>query len=206
EVGDSARSEAAGDEPAELVVAGRVERRHRRLQKLVLELRSRGERGPIEGGSADVFEPGQRKEPIKWVAVDGVDVAHGPVDLTHLRRERRRGRVVERCRFGHVRHRRKRSHPQTVLPGSDSTGRYASLPCRRTVRDPMSSFPLEQWEANAAEVERRFYGSGHSPMAKNGMAELDPQLADLVQVIARGRSYADPTVDLKTRALCTMAC
>ena len=38
------------------------------------------------------------------------------------------------------------------------------------------------------------------------MAELDPELAELVQVIARGRSYADPVVDLKTRALCTMAC
>ena len=70
----------------------------------------------------------------------------------------------------------------------------------------MSPFPLEQWEANAAEIVRRFYGSGQSPMAVNGMAALDPELADLVQVIARGRSYADPTVDLKTRALCTMTC
>src|SRR5262245_12894085 len=70
----------------------------------------------------------------------------------------------------------------------------------------MSPFPVEQWEANAVEVERRFYGQGRSPMAANGMAALDPQLADLLQVIARGRSYADPTVDLKTRALCTMAC
>src|SRR3954454_25185508 len=68
----------------------------------------------------------------------------------------------------------------------------------------MSSFPVEQWEANAVEVARRFYGSGQSPMAKNGMAALNCELADFVQVIARGRSYADPTVDLKTRALCTM--
>jgi 4-carboxymuconolactone decarboxylase len=43
-------------------------------------------------------------------------------------------------------------------------------------------------------------------MGKNAMAALDPELADLMQVIARGRSYADPLVDLKTRALCTMAC
>jgi alkylhydroperoxidase/carboxymuconolactone decarboxylase family protein YurZ len=70
----------------------------------------------------------------------------------------------------------------------------------------MSSFPVEEWEANAAEISRRFYGSGQSPMAKNGMAVLDAELADLVQIIARGRSYADPTVDLKTRALCTVAC
>jgi alkylhydroperoxidase/carboxymuconolactone decarboxylase family protein YurZ len=43
-------------------------------------------------------------------------------------------------------------------------------------------------------------------MAKNGMADLDPELAALIQVIARGRSYADDTVDLKTRALCTVSC
>jgi alkylhydroperoxidase/carboxymuconolactone decarboxylase family protein YurZ len=65
---------------------------------------------------------------------------------------------------------------------------------------------MEQWEANAAEITRRFYGSGQSPMAHNGMAVLDAELADLVQIIARGRSYADPTVDLKTRALCTVTC
>jgi 4-carboxymuconolactone decarboxylase len=70
----------------------------------------------------------------------------------------------------------------------------------------MSSFPLEQWEKDATEIARRFYGAGSSPMTINGMAALDPELAALVQVIARGRSYADPTVDLKTRALCTMAC
>ena len=70
----------------------------------------------------------------------------------------------------------------------------------------MSSFPIEQWEAQAQEVADRFYSTGRSPMAANGMAELDPELAALVQVIARGRSYADATVDLKTRALCTVAC
>ena len=39
-----------------------------------------------------------------------------------------------------------------------------------------------------------------------GLTELDPELAALIQVIARGRSYADDTVDLKTRALCTVSC
>jgi 4-carboxymuconolactone decarboxylase len=70
----------------------------------------------------------------------------------------------------------------------------------------MTTFPIDQWEASAAEVAGRFYATGQSPMAENGMAALDPELAALIQVIARGRSYADPTVDLKTRALCTMAC
>ena len=70
----------------------------------------------------------------------------------------------------------------------------------------MSSFPIDDWEARAQQVADRFYRTGQSPMAKNGMAELDPELADLLQVIARGRSYADETVDLKTRALCTVAC
>jgi 4-carboxymuconolactone decarboxylase len=70
----------------------------------------------------------------------------------------------------------------------------------------VSPFPIDEWEANATKVAERFYKTGQSPMAKNGMAELDPELASLLQVLARGRSYADPTVDLKTRALCTMAC
>lgn len=70
----------------------------------------------------------------------------------------------------------------------------------------MSSFPIDEWEAKATEVADRFYNTGQSPMAKNGMADLDPELAALLQVLARGRSYADPTVDIKTRALCTMAC
>jgi 4-carboxymuconolactone decarboxylase len=70
----------------------------------------------------------------------------------------------------------------------------------------MSGFPIDEWEANARDVATRLHGTGRSPLASNGMAELDPELAALVQVIARGRSYADPVVDLKTRALCTMAC
>ncbi|CAB4772746.1 unannotated protein [freshwater metagenome] len=70
----------------------------------------------------------------------------------------------------------------------------------------VSTFPLESWETRAKDVANRFYTTGRSPMAKNGMAELDPELAALIQVIARGRSYADDTVDLKTRALCTVSC
>ena len=68
-------------------------------------------------------------------------------------------------------------------------------------------FPIEQWQQRADDVKRRFYReAGRSRLAGNAMAELDPEFAELVQVIARGRSYADPTIDLKTRALCTVAC
>ena len=70
----------------------------------------------------------------------------------------------------------------------------------------MTTFPIDEWEVQATRVAERFYGTGHSPLAKNAMAELDPELAALVQVIARGRSYADETVDLRTRALCTVSC
>ena len=70
----------------------------------------------------------------------------------------------------------------------------------------MGSYPIEEWEAGAATVAARLHRGGLTPMAANGMAELDPELASLVQVLARGRFYADDVVDLKTRALCTMAC
>lgn len=68
-------------------------------------------------------------------------------------------------------------------------------------------FPIDQWQARAETVKKQFYPStGKSRLAGNAMAELDPEFAELVQVVARGRSYADPTLDLKTRALCTVAC
>lgn len=68
-------------------------------------------------------------------------------------------------------------------------------------------FPIDEWAARAETVKKRFYPStGKSRLAGNAMAELDPEFAELVQVVARGRSYADPTLDLKTRALCTVAC
>src|SRR5207302_8793261 len=71
----------------------------------------------------------------------------------------------------------------------------------------MTEFPLDEWQARAKTVESRLYPSaGRSRLAANAMAELEPELSALVQVIARGRSYADPTLDLKTRALCTVAC
>ena len=71
----------------------------------------------------------------------------------------------------------------------------------------VNSFPLDEWAERAAEVRRAFYpATGQSRLAGNAMAELEPQFAELIMTIARGRSYADPTLDLKTRALCTVAC
>jgi 4-carboxymuconolactone decarboxylase len=68
-------------------------------------------------------------------------------------------------------------------------------------------FPIEEWSNRAEGVKRQFYPStGTSRLAGNAMAELDPEFAELLQVVARGRAYGDPTVDLKTRALCTVAC
>ena len=68
-------------------------------------------------------------------------------------------------------------------------------------------FPIDEWNKRAEAVKQRFYPStGRSRLAGNAMAELDPEFAELIQVVARGRAYADPTLDLKTRALCTVAC
>ena len=68
-------------------------------------------------------------------------------------------------------------------------------------------FPVEEWANGAEAVKKRFYPTtGKSRLAGNAMAELDPQFAELIQLVDRGRAYADPTIDLKTRALCTVAC
>ena len=68
-------------------------------------------------------------------------------------------------------------------------------------------FPIDEWQQRAEGVKQRFYrAAGTSRLAGNAMAELDPEFAELIQVVARGRAYADETIDLKTRALCTVAC
>ena len=67
--------------------------------------------------------------------------------------------------------------------------------------------PFAEWEVAAREIRKRFASSGVKPRFEgNPMAELAPEFAELIQTIARGRSYANPTIDLKTRALCTVAC
>ena len=68
-------------------------------------------------------------------------------------------------------------------------------------------FPIDEWRTRAEAVKKQLYPTtGRSRLAGNAMAELDPEFAELIQVIARGRAYADPTLDLKTRALCTVSC
>ena len=67
--------------------------------------------------------------------------------------------------------------------------------------------PIDEWAAAAAEIQKQWGTSVVKPRFEgNPMAELAPEFAELIQTIARGRSYANPTVDLKTRALCTVAC
>jgi 4-carboxymuconolactone decarboxylase len=71
----------------------------------------------------------------------------------------------------------------------------------------VATFPIDAWQERAEAVKQRLGSSGRpSAFAVNAMADLDPQFAELIQVIARGRSYADDTLDLKTRSLCTVAC
>jgi len=71
----------------------------------------------------------------------------------------------------------------------------------------MAKYPIEEWEAAAAEVRDRLASTSVKPRFDgNPMAELAPEFAQLIQTLARGRSYADPTLDLKTRALCTVSC
>ena len=71
----------------------------------------------------------------------------------------------------------------------------------------MATHPIDEWEAAAAEVRSRLASTKLRPrFERNPMAELAPDFAALVQTVARGRSYANPTLDLKTRALLTVAC
>lgn len=67
--------------------------------------------------------------------------------------------------------------------------------------------PIDEWKSAADEVRERLSKTTVEPRFDgNPMAELAPEFAELIQTIARGRSYANPTIDLKTRALCTVAC
>jgi 4-carboxymuconolactone decarboxylase len=71
----------------------------------------------------------------------------------------------------------------------------------------MANYPIDEWERAAAEVRSRLAATSVKPRFEgNPMAELAPEFAALVQTVARGRCYANPTIDLKTRALLTVAC
>lgn len=64
----------------------------------------------------------------------------------------------------------------------------------------------DQWADKAAEVSRRLHpADGTSALADNPMARLAPELAQVVNSMALGGCYARPELDLKTRALCTVA-
>jgi 4-carboxymuconolactone decarboxylase len=63
----------------------------------------------------------------------------------------------------------------------------------------------EQWRRDAAAVRARLHpGSGSSDLAGNAMAELAPEFADVLGDWAMSR-YAHDALDLRTRALCTVA-
>ena len=62
-----------------------------------------------------------------------------------------------------------------------------------------------RWAADAAEVRARLHpDTGGTPMAANPMAALAPDFAAVVADLAMSR-YAGEALELKTRALCTVA-
>jgi 4-carboxymuconolactone decarboxylase len=66
--------------------------------------------------------------------------------------------------------------------------------------------PLAAWRDLAADVRDRFHpSSGQSALAGNPWSEFDGDFAALVGDLAMGGAYAGPELDLKTRALCSVA-
>jgi 4-carboxymuconolactone decarboxylase len=72
----------------------------------------------------------------------------------------------------------------------------------------MSGDRIDEWRSKAAKVRARYWRgtakTGAGPAA-NPMAELAPDFAQLMADISFGETYANPALDLKTRALCTVA-
>lgn len=65
---------------------------------------------------------------------------------------------------------------------------------------------FEEWAEKSAETRAKFHpGSGRSVLNTNPWAELSPEMSKVVNDLAMGGVYSDPTLDLKTRALCTVA-
>jgi 4-carboxymuconolactone decarboxylase len=73
---------------------------------------------------------------------------------------------------------------------------------------PVPGDRVEQWRSKAARVRAEYWRgtakTGTGPPG-NPMAELAPEFAQLIADISFGETYADPRLDLKTRALCTVA-
>ncbi len=64
----------------------------------------------------------------------------------------------------------------------------------------------EEWEANAAEMSKRLrldrHGeSGHMAQSR----DMLPELGEVVTTVLLGAVYSRPGLDLRTRALCTVA-
>ena len=64
----------------------------------------------------------------------------------------------------------------------------------------------EDWEANAAELSKRLRLDRHGnegPLAQ--AQDMLPELGEMVRTVLLGAVYSRPGLDLKTRALCTVA-
>ena len=57
----------------------------------------------------------------------------------------------------------------------------------------------------AAEFRRRYYGPRGNPGPPAAMAELAPEVMELVDAVIYGEIYNRPAVNLQTRSLCTIA-
>ena len=57
----------------------------------------------------------------------------------------------------------------------------------------------------AAEFRRRYYGPRGNPGPPPAMAELAPEVMELVDSVLYGEIYNRPAVNLQTRSLCTIA-
>ena len=57
----------------------------------------------------------------------------------------------------------------------------------------------------AADFRRRYYGPRGNPGPPSAMAELAPEVMELVDSVIYGESYNRPEVNLQTRSLCTIA-
>jgi 4-carboxymuconolactone decarboxylase len=64
----------------------------------------------------------------------------------------------------------------------------------------------EQWRTRAVATRAELHPTtGQPSLSINPMADLDAEFATLVIDFALGGEYARPELDLKTRALCTVA-
>jgi 4-carboxymuconolactone decarboxylase len=63
----------------------------------------------------------------------------------------------------------------------------------------------EEWERKAQEVRRRIAGPRTGPDLFAAIRELAPEFDELTRTLLVGGIYARPQLDMRTRALCTVA-